>query len=425
MSTGELVVHGWLMAGSAAKIWIESDTGRKWMLAGAYRFPKPSVSSTHQAQWGIGARQPGLLMRCPDARGCASVQMLQAVENDPSGKVLAKADVEGLELDPAFAAKRLFAIASPTSGIVDRLSLVDAPVLESLLSYERSHWPSLPISSVQWGPALPTPKVTVIVPLYGRLDFVEHQLIEFSRDPWLLAHVQLIYVLDDENLLESLTQQAEQWFKLYGVPFEWVFGGVNRGYSGANNLGASRAKGAFLVFLNSDAIPREPGWLAPLCLALEDDPKLGIVGARLLYPDGSLQHAGMTFERREAWGVWINHHPLLGCPPALDPAKGITRVPAVTGACMALKRETFEAAGGWDTGYLVGDFEDSDLCFKVRQLGLDIGYLPTVELTHLERQSFKLLGQGDFRQRVVIYNAARHQRRWGEQIAALAKGAEA
>ena len=267
--------------------------------------------------------------------------------------------------------------------------------------------------------------MTVVIPLFGRLDFVENQMLAFAQDAWLQARAQLVYVLDDERLVDAMTQQAEQWFRLYGVPFEWVFGGVNRGFSGANNLGAAQARGEYLVFLNSDAFPVAPGWLEPLCQALADDSALGVVGARLVFPDGSLQHASMDFLRREELGVWINHHPLMGCPVELDPHASLARVPAVTGACMAMRRATLEAVGGWDTGYLVGDFEDSDMCFKVRAAGLDIGYLPTVALTHLERQSFKMLGQGDFRQRVVIFNAALHQRRWGEQIAALSNGASA
>lgn len=83
---------------------------------------------------------------------------------------------------------------------------------------------------------------------------------------------------------------------------------------------------------------------------------------------------------------------------------------------MVVRKADFDAVGQWDTGYLIGDFEDSDLCLKLRKAGLKAAYLPSVQLTHLERQSFKLIGQGDFRTKVVIYNAARHQGRWSELI---------
>jgi GT2 family glycosyltransferase len=127
----------------------------------------------------------------------------------------------------------------------------------------------------------------------------------------------------------------------------------------------------------------------------------------------------MEFQRREELGVWINHHPFMGLDPALDPQKSLAIVPAVTGACLAIRRTDFDAIGGWDTGYLIGDFEDSDMCLKLRSVGKSIAYLPTVQLTHLERQSFRLLGQGEFRTKVVVYNAFRHQSRWGDVIESL------
>jgi GT2 family glycosyltransferase len=110
----------------------------------------------------------------------------------------------------------------------------------------------------------------------------------------------------------------------------------------------------------------------------------------------------------------------MGLDPILDPAHALTIVPAVTGACLVIRRTDFDRIGGWDTGYLIGDFEDSDLCLKLQAEGLKVAYLPTVQLTHLERQSFKLLGHDDFRNRVVIYNAVRHQNRWQHLIEGLA-----
>lgn len=425
VATGELVVQGWLVAGADTQVWLESDAGQRWDLAAAYRFRKPPVTAVHQGGWGSTAREPGLLMRCDGARACRLVRLIKAVLDGSGAEVVAEVDVEALELDPVMAARRLFAVETPVSEFARRVNGVDGPVLSALLAKDRSGWAALPVVRRVLGQAVAEPLVTVVIPLYGRIDFVESQLLAFANDAWLQAHAQLVYVLDDERLVDAMAQQAEQWFRLYGVPFEWVFGGVNRGFSGANNLGAAQARGEYLVFLNSDAFPLAPGWLEPLCHALADDSALGVVGARLIFPDGSLQHASMDFLRREELGVWINHHPLMGCPVELDPHASLARVPAVTGACMAMRRTTLEAVGGWDTGYLVGDFEDSDMCFKVRAAGLDIGYLPTVALTHLERQSFKMLGQGDFRQRVVIFNAALHQRRWGEQIAALSNGASA
>ena len=111
--------------------------------------------------------------------------------------------------------------------------------------------------------------------------------------------------------------------------------------------------------------------------------------------------------------------PRLGLDPSFDPAKGLTELPAVTGACMIMRRQDFDNVGGFDQGYLIGDFEDSDLCMKVQVAGLKVGYLPEATLTHLERQSFRLLGDGSFRNLVVRFNAWRHHQRWGTAIGEL------
>ena len=248
------------------------------------------------------------------------------------------------------------------------------------------------------------------------MDFVEHQLIEFCQDPWILENVELIYVVDDPTLLDDFEKEIEELHSLYQVPLRWVWGGANRGFSGANNLGAQYAQGKFLLFLNSDVFPEKPGWLQKLVKVLERHPNVGAVGPRLLFANGTIQHAGMDFVWREDLGIWINDHPHKGADQDLDLRKSLSIVPAVTGACLAMRRSDFNRVGGWDTGYLIGDFEDSDLCLKIRSQGLLIAYLPTVQLIHLERQSFKSLGDDDFRTRVTIYNACRHQTLWAEEM---------
>jgi GT2 family glycosyltransferase len=100
-------------------------------------------------------------------------------------------------------------------------------------------------------------------------------------------------------------------------------------------------------------------------------------------------------------------------------AEAGTNHAAVTAACLMIRRSTYDAVGGLDEGFLIGDFEDSDLCLKVKQQGLRIVCLSDVNLTHLERQSFTGIGANGFRERVARYNAWRHQRRWSKSIEAL------
>jgi GT2 family glycosyltransferase len=419
-ATGDVVLAGWLVAGRRAEVWAQTDSGERLELEGAYRYHRPDVWESHSGAMGAAASNAGLLLRLHPGGPCERICLHTSAPEQPP-RSFAEAVLDPLEIDPVQAARRLFGVQSPASEFVQRVALVDAPVLDALIAHSRSEWPAMELRHRVFGRRAAAPKVSLVIPLYGRIDFVEHQLMAFAGDGWLQANAQLVYVLDDPSLLESLTQQAPEWFELYGVAFEWVYGGLNRGYSGANNLGASVARAEQLLFMNSDVFPLAPGWLQTFTQCLLDNPAVGMLGARLVYPDGGLQHAGMAFERREALGIWVNHHPLMGCARGIDTRRGLSQVQAVTGACMLMPKAVFDQVGGWDTSYLVGDFEDSDLGFKVRAAGFQVAYLPEVELTHLERQSFRLLGQGSFRQRVVIFNAARHQDRWAAQLQALAQ----
>lgn len=326
--------------------------------------------------------------------------------------VIAEAICNILPSDAIAAARRLFSLNVVQSELHNRIGAIDEPIIGKLLQLRRLSHDMLPQKVHKLGTPLVTPLVSVIVPLYGRIDFIEHQLMEFCEDEWFLQNAELIYVLDDPALVEQLISKMEVLYRVYRVPMRWVWGGANRGFSGANNLGVEHANGKYLAFLNSDAFPQSSGWLRELIDVLQTNPKIGAVGPRLVTAEGSIQHAGMEFQRRTDLGIWINHHPNMGLAPELDPAKKLVSVPAVTGACLVMRRNDFDNVDGWDTGYLIGDFEDSDLCLKLRSAGFMIAYCPSVQLTHLERQSFKLLGNDEFRTRVVIYNAVRHQNKW-------------
>lgn len=414
--TGDTVLVGWEAHTPGTPVWLEDQSGRVFTLKNAYRRFRQDVNDVVDKEFGHANRDAGFIIRI---KGGGTGQPLYLKAASEFGiHVLAEVVLTALPAAPVAAAQWLFGIGTAMSEAARRVSLVDRKVLERLISYRQEMWADLPVKRKFLGQALAQPKVSVIVPLYGRTDFVEHQLIEFAEDPWFLENVELIYVVDDPQIAERFLNEAEALYRIYKVPMSWVWGSVNRGFSGANNLGASQASGEHLVFLNSDAFPQSKGWIQPLLDVLNTYPDVGAVGPRLLFADGSLQHAGMQFLRREELGIWVNHHPNMGLDPALDPNQELAIVPSITGACLVMRRKDFERVGGWDTGYLIGDFEDSDLCLKLRSEGMKVAYLPTVQLTHLERQSFKLLGENEFRTRVVIYNAVRHQERWKKIIEA-------
>ena len=406
----EAIVVGWVIHDPGVRVWLENEDGDRYSLNNAFRIKRQDVFDAFAKNFGNDAREGGFIILVPGMLLTEKIRLMAMSGSESI--VLGTIECSSLEATSTACARWLFGIATPLSQMQKRFPLIDGPLIDAYLSYEQQGWAELPLQMHQLGNPTINPDVSVIVPLYGRSDFVEHQLLEFCRDAWFAQNAELIYVLDDPKLADSFPALAEYLYRLYRLPFKWVWGDVNRGYSGANNLGASQAAGTKLLFLNSDAFPQQPGWLQALLRVLDDHPEIGAVGPRLVFADGSIQHAGMEFMRRDELGIWINHHPFMGLDSKLDRAQELTMVPAVTGACLAIRRSDFDRIQGWDTGYLIGDFEDSDLCLKLRAEGLKIGYLPTVQLTHLERQSFKLLGQDDFRTRVTIYNAVRHQNRW-------------
>lgn len=142
----------------------------------------------------------------------------------------------------------------------------------------------------------------------------------------------------------------------------------NLGFAAGCNLGAEVAQGDVLVFLNNDTIP-QPGWLTPLVTGTGNAP---IAGARLVYPDGHLQHAGVDLELRDGTLTAFNR---------LDEHPS-GRVPAVTGACLAVNTDAFFDLNGFDDAYWNG-YEDVDLCLRAG----GAWYCAESTVVHLESQS--------------------------------------
>ena len=412
---------GWLTVPDGVPVWIQDSSGGVHGFAGCAWIDRPDVSDAlAKTLRSPVKRKPGFHVHLQGVAPGTTLH-LKALDEDVV-RELAAISIAPLPVDPAKASRQIFPHGgTPMSRLASRLEAVEGPIIDALIAADRARWDDVPATVQQIGDQVEQPDASIIIPLYGRTDFVEQQMIEFVRDEWLVHNAEIIYVVDDPSIADRFIVEAHQLSRLYRVPFRVVNGGINRGFAGANNLGADHANAPHLLFVNSDVFPRAPGWVQSLLQVLEDRADVGVVAPRLLFADGSIQHAGMEIMRREELGVWINHHPRMGLDPALDPCTELTEVPAVTGACMALRRSDFERVGGWETGYLIGDFEDSDLCLKLRERGLKSAYLPQVSLTHLERQSFRLLGAGEYRNQVVIYNALRHQRRWKGLLEALAQ----
>lgn len=252
------------------------------------------------------------------------------------------------------------------------------------------------------------PTVSVVVPLYGRCDFLRHQLAQFCDDADF-TNVDLIYVVDDPTLHLATLQLAGRYQPLFGVPLRVVTYAENRGYAGANNTAVALARSPLVLLLNSDVLPQHAGWLTMLVKALQRLPGCGMVGPLLQYPEGSVQHAGMAATRQLGNpGLVFSYHPGKGC--AWDGGDKASEHPMLTGACLLLRKRDYLAVGGLDENYLVGDFEDSDFSLKLRALGKRLYLVPAARLWHLERQS-QYLGTNvrTVRDMLTMYNAWRYQ----------------
>ncbi len=256
-----------------------------------------------------------------------------------------------------------------------------------------------------------SPDVSVIVPLYKRIDFVEHQLAQFVHDPDL-GDADLVYVLDSPELADALLAEAHRWFRFFQVPFRVVVLSQNGGFSTANNLGAEVARGRLLLLMNSDVLPDQPGWLTQLVAFHDDRSDVGAVAPKLVYEDESIQHAGMFFERPEGAELWANEHYYKGLHRSFAAACESRPVPAVSAACMLIDAELYRAHDGLRGVYVQGDFEDSDLCLRLTAAGRTHWYCADVELYHLEGQSYPTPA----RIQNGAYNKWLHTHQWRREI---------
>ncbi len=292
----------------------------------------------------------------------------------------------------------------------DRLdSLFDetvGPALQAMNAYRLADLPKERVR--RFGAAPPDPVCSLIIPLHGRIDFLEYQCALIARG--LSGQHEIIFVLDDPSLERAAATLAASCFARFDTPFTLVSLSHTVGYAPANNIGLRHARGEFTCFLNSDVFPQAPGWLDHLIETSRADSHVGVVGARLLFEDGTIQHDGCVREVSPEHAGWhFIAHPGKGRRP--PDAASVEVVDAVTGACLLLRTSLARDLGGFDPAYIIGDFEDFDLCLRVRALGLHCVIDRRAVLYHLERQS-----QGDqarrWRCNLTLLNAWRFNRAW-------------
>jgi GT2 family glycosyltransferase len=183
-------------------------------------------------------------------------------------------------------------------------------------------------------------------------------------------------------------------------------------YSALNNEAIKIANGEILGLVNDDVEALTPGWLSEM-VSLAMQPTVGAVGARLLYPDGSLQHGGIILGVRGVAGyshkgISRHDHGYIGR------VKVLQCVSAVTGACLVIKKSIFNRVNGLDEN-LAEFFNDLDFCLKVRDLGFRNVWTPFAELIHHESKTYRAedaAAKANRRECEIHYI----QRRWGDAL---------
>jgi GT2 family glycosyltransferase len=226
------------------------------------------------------------------------------------------------------------------------------------------------------------PKVSIIIPTRDNVSYLKRCLESLER----LTTYRNYEVL----IIDNYSRYRETLEYLDSIPHRVIPFREPFNYSRINNFAVSHAKGEYVLFLNDDTEMISGGWLEAM-LEHAQRPEVGAVGARLLYPDGRIQHAGVIVGVGSPWepGVAMHSHHFyssdsVGYAGALMTT---TNYSTVTAACMLLRKSVFDEVGGFEEENLPIQFNDVDLCLRMRERGYYIVYTPYAELYHHESVS--------------------------------------
>lgn len=253
------------------------------------------------------------------------------------------------------------------------------------------------------------PMVSIIIPNKDHTDDLELCLFSMSRKSTYRNYEVLIVEnnSEKEETFEYYKKLPERYPKVRVLTWEKEFN-----YSAINNFAAEEAQGEYLLFLNNDVEILTPDWIEEMLQNCQQE-NVAAVGAKLYYPDDTIQHAGVVL----GLGGIAGH--IMCRASREDPGYfgrmiSVQEISAVTAACMMVKKSEFDSVKGFDETFQVA-FNDIDLCMKFRAAGKKIVFTPYAELYHYESKS---RGLEDTPEKQFRFDkeVKRFQEKWAQQL---------
>jgi GT2 family glycosyltransferase len=246
------------------------------------------------------------------------------------------------------------------------------------------------------------PKVSVIIPVHNKVELTHRCVASL-----ILSHTKCTY----EVIIADDASTEDCALKDIFTNAVITHNKQNLGFLRTCNKAATTAKGEFLVFLNNDTEVM-PSWLDELLSVFERFERVGIAGAKLLFPNGNLQDAGgLVWGNGTPWNTGRNAN-------ALDPEWNYVRqTDYLTGAAMMISRQVWSEVGGFSEEFAPCYYEDTDISFKVRAAGYRTFYVPHAAVIHIEGQSNGIDESAGFKRYQKI-NAPKFGAKWSDAFAA-------
>lgn len=251
-------------------------------------------------------------------------------------------------------------------------------------------------------PYVESPKVSIIIPVYNQIHYTYACLVSILENTEGFDYE--IIIADDVST--DATKEIDKFVSGLVI----ARNESNQGFLKNCNNAAKKARGEYIFFLNNDTTVQKD-WLPSLIRLLESDKSIGMVGSKLIYPDGRLQEAGgIIWSDGSGWNYGR-------CDDPNKPEYNYVRdVDYISGAAIMLSRKLWEEIGGFDERYAPAYCEDSDLAFEVRKRGLRVVYQPLSVVTHFEGVSNGTDVNGTGLKRYQVENNKKLQEKWSEEF---------